>query len=176
MTGATAATADHNLRLFTPTRKAMIRLEREVIIAVAREKGIDFLDLETRFQNVRSALVHLCHHTSFRSSLDDQIKELIRQTEIFLGHPGVRQKYSKQSIALLAQATQRLQHAYAMAMQSERINKEDVELFVELIDRLREVCLKNEYSPVSLADPYVYAQAQLIAANFPAYDRTLNET
>lgn len=175
MSDASVADDTSTIRLFTPTRKAEIRIEREVLVAAARAKGVDYLDLESRFQNMRSALVHLCHHTSFRTSLDDQIKELIERTQSFLGHVSVQKMYSRAWVANLARATERLRVAYQKAMESERIVLDDVELYVEIIDLLREAYLKNEYSPVTLTDPYIYAQAQLIAANFPAYDRTLNE-
>lgn len=161
--------------LVTPPPKAASRLQREVLTALAPTMGIDFFCVENRFQTIRSALVHLCHHTSFRSSTDELVKSLVEQTQVFLGREGVQNSYSRRWLTNLTRATESLRVEYQKMLDEQIIVWEDVLLYVRVIDLLQARYREEGYSVEGIADPFVYAQAQLIVANFPAYERTLNE-
>lgn len=164
-----------SVRLIPPTLKARQRLLRDVLRQEAQETNTGYLDCENRFMRVASSLVHLCTHTPFKSVVEIKSEELVQEAERFLNDPSVREAFSRARLLEIALATRNIKKAVQRMLAEFEVTEDDVIAYLRIADALRTQYLKEEYDPLGAINAESYAQALLIAANFGAYERTLNE-
>ncbi len=77
----------HPVRPLKPHAKVISRLHREAISAAAAGEGSSRLDIEDRYTNTRSALVHLLKHDRYRTKTHDMVGEIMKANRALLDHP-----------------------------------------------------------------------------------------
>lgn len=164
-----------NVRLISAPPRAHARIWTEAIAATSRRLNMSHLDLEERCTIARSAVVHLAHNDSSYWKLYDGIEDLIKHTEVLLQTPGV-EKISRDPrwADKLRVATDDLARVSAEDKVKWQVSREEIRLLIEVVDVCRATYLSRGYDPSSILSGKAYALAQLIQANFAAYEATLN--
>jgi len=167
--------APGNSFILTPSPKTVTRLLRETIRFCASDSGADYLTTEERFHAVSGALAHLYHNTTFRSILHVKAEELVDLTREFLGDPESEKFYKPDRQVKIASEADRLKKVLDQIREQEMITHEAIIFYISIVDSLRQRYLADGYNPEGICNPDSYALALLIAANFDAYDKTINE-
>lgn len=169
------------VRLMRAVPKVANRLYRKALEGAARERSMGLMDADDTYNNTRSALAHLLVHDHFRtkneSEINDKLTELIALTRQMLSRPDVH-LISKDPgwAARLAAMTDNLERMGKKEIDPRRfaVQRDDVALFLTVINILRKCYLDEEYDPAEVISPSMYALAQMIEANYKAYEATLN--
>lgn len=162
-------------RLMNPSAKMRSRLLRAAITKMAWDEDMQFLDLEDIYTNTRSALVHLMEHSRYRTHIEDKMEKVVRLTGELLACPGV-EKLSKnpQWTRELAEAAAALDGARKSVLVHFSVTPRTLGLFLKVIEANREAHLAEHCDPAEVITPELFVIAQLVAANFEAYDKSLN--
>jgi hypothetical protein len=162
-------------RLMKPNPKVDARILRAAVTEVARKEESNFVDVEDAHNIVRSALnslltyddrpVVLCSQGG-GSAILEAAKALVAKTE---GIPSEEVQDLAQSIMRqIDDITKR--HSKAARERIPPITCDQVTLYLKVALASKEAYLKEGYDPEAITASDVYALAQLVDANFGAYE------
>ena len=174
-----AVTADSGApRLWAPSPKVAMRLERQAIERVAAESRDSFDRVEDIYGRSRSSIAHLRHHADEPTRFPNiraKVKELVDITDKFLAAAQKEHYGTARWRADLARATQKLKSGTEAARVDTLIVPAEIEMFLKVVDAARELYEKEGCDFSGFIDQQIYVLAGMVVANFPAYQKTLNE-
>ena len=163
-----------SVTLITPAARVAQRLLREAVRRVAHEQGVSFDTVEDSYTNTRSSLVHLLAHDRSRTAIEDRVEEVLRLGQRFV--EGAREMASipEERLARIEAAAAKVEQCRQELLRYFSVNREAVAQFLQVISHYEEGCLAAGYDPSGIITPNLRKIAQMITANFDAYERTLN--
>lgn len=163
------------MRLMKPYGKISLRLEREAIRAVAQKIGGDFIDVEEAFSHTRGALVHLWKNETYRSKVEKALERLVSTSNRLVTVAEETEHKDLSFFQGLAEQAQKLEALSAGENAFRKLKKEDIDLFLLVIEEQRSVYDREGYDSSGIVQEELLKLARMISANFEVYKRTLNE-
>ena len=156
-----------------PVERVKRRLFRAVFIQIAVERQSDQLAVEERYFAARTALLNLHRQ---EPGMAAEIKRILLELL------PMAQEYLREATAVaprayvkrLAKATDGLSRAAQRFFDEERIRREDVALFLRVIELYRERCLAERYDPSDIVEPEILLFAEGVLVDYGAYEKELN--
>ena len=164
-------------RLMKPAPKVSGRLLRDAITSHARKEKLSFVDLEQKYHNTRSALIHLLAGEHYKDGLEDiqkKLENLVAESKKLLFETDAAEVYGRKWADRLLRSVTKLDQASQELLIESRIEKCDIELFIDTLGYIEQAHLDEGYDPSGIVPPAIRTLAGMITANFSAYDMTLN--
>lgn len=165
-------------RVWPPSPKVSMRLERQAIERVAVEVNEPYDRVEEIYGNSRSTIAHLRHHahgpTRF-PEIREKVKELVEMTDKFLAAAEKERYGTAKWRADLAAAAKRLKIRTEEARIDTLVIPAEIEMFLKVADAARKLYEEQNYDFSGFVDQQIYVLAGMVVANFDAYQKTLNE-
>ena len=158
-----------------PSEKVKTRLIREACTQVAAERQSSFLTIEERYSLVRTNLVHLHHHAPGTAvvGVRQKLEELLPMARRYLAEATA--EFPRERVKAIAVATERLSEAAALFFEVHSIVREDIQIFLRVLEVYREKCLAAQYNPSDIVPTEVLLLGTLIGSNFESYGKSLND-
>ena len=157
-----------------PSEKVKMRLIREACTQVAGERRSSFLTIEERYSMVRTNLVHFHHRApgTAEKEVKQKLEELLPMAREFLAEAA--SSFPRERLRQISDATAKLRDAAVLFFKIHSIMKEDVQIFLRVLEVYREKCLVAHYNPSDILTTEVLLLGIMISTNFETHGESLN--
>jgi hypothetical protein len=165
-------------RVWPPSPKVAMRLERQAIERVAEEVREPYDRVEEIYGNSRSTIAHLRHHASGPTHFPDinkKVKKLLEMSDKFLAAAEKERYGTAKWRADLASAARRIEVASEEVRIDTLVIPAEIETFLKVADAARKLYEEQNYDFSGFIDQQIYVLAGMVVANFDDYQKILNE-
>ena len=130
--------------------------------------------VEDRYFAARTALVHLYRDAPGMAAAEVKklLRELLPMAREYLAE--TTSEAPREYVKRLAKATDGLSRAAQRFFDEERIKREDVALFLRVIELYREHCLAERYDPSDIVEPEILLFAEGVLVDYDKHEHSLN--